>query len=61
MDTFWGKIHISLPIRTNGKLLAATSKFCSTIGKLMIDELLAANGEEITSTVIGNDVSGIYW
>ena len=53
--------HISLPIRTNGKSLAAISKFSSAIDKLMIGKTLATNGEEITNVMIGNDVLGNYW
>ena len=54
-------IHISLPIGNNGKPLAATGKFPSAIGKLMIGKTLATNGEEFTSATIGNDVLAIYW
>ena len=48
--------RISLPIRTNGKPLAAIGRFPSTIGKLMIGKSLATNGEEITNAMIDNDV-----
>ena len=41
--------HVSLPIGTNGKPLAAVGKFPDAIAKLMIGK---ANGEEIT---IGSD------
>ena len=53
--------RISLPIGTNGKLLAAIGKFPNAIGKLMIGKTLATNGEEITNAMIGNDVLAIYW
>ena len=46
--------HISLPIETNGKPLAAIGKFPSAIGKLMIGKTLATNGEEFTNAMIGN-------
>ena len=58
-------VYISLPARTNGKPLAATSIFPSAIGKLMIGKTFATNGEEITSNaMIGNDVLaniGNHW
>ena len=47
--------HISLPIGTNGKPLAAIGKFPSAIGKLMVGKTLATNGEEVTCAMIGND------
>ena len=53
--------HISLPIGTNGTPLAATGKFPSAIGKLMIGKTLATNGEEITNAMIVNDVLANYW
>ena len=53
--------HISVPIGTNGKLLAAIGKFPSAIGKLMIGKTLATNGEEITNAMIGNDELTNYW
>ena len=53
--------HISLPIGTNGKPLAPIGKFHSAIGKLMIDKMLAPNGEEVTNAMIGNDVLPICW
>ena len=53
--------HISLLIGTNGEPLAATGKFPSAIGKLMIGKTLATNGEEITNAMIGNDVLANYW
>ena len=53
--------HISLPIGTNCKPLAAMGKFPSAIGKLMIGKTLATNGEEITNAMIGNDVLANYW
>ena len=53
--------HISLPIGTNSKPLAAIGKFHNAIGKLMIGKTLAANGEEITNAMIGNDALAIYW
>ena len=53
--------HKSLPIGTNGKPLAAIGKFSSTIGKLMISNTLATNGEEITNAMISNDVLANYW
>ena len=53
--------HKSLPIETNGKPLAAIGKFSSTIGKLMISNTLATNGEEITNAMISNDVLTNYW
>ena len=46
---------------TNGKPLAAISKFPNAIGKLMIGKTLATNGEEITNAMIGNAVLVIYW
>ena len=46
--------HISLPIGTNGKPLAAIGKFPSAIGKLMTGTKLATNGEESTNAMIGN-------
>ena len=52
--------HISLPIGTNGTPLAATGKFPSAIGKLMIGKTLATNGEEITNAMIGNDELANY-
>ena len=52
--------HISLPIGTNGKPLAAIGKFPSVIGKLMIGKTLATNGEEITNAMIGNDELANY-
>ena len=52
--------HISLPIGTNGKPLAAIGKFPSAIGKLMIGKTLATNGEEITNAMIGNDELANY-
>ena len=55
-QTLWSPpTHISLPIGTNGKPLAAIDKFPSAIGKLMIGKTLATNGEEITNSMIGND------
>ena len=64
-DTFCysyvGRSHISLPIGTNGKPLAAIRKFSIAIGKLMISKTLATNGEEITNAMISNDVLAIYW
>ena len=48
--------HISLPIGTNSKPLAAISKFSIAIGKFMIGKTLATNGEEMTNATIGNDV-----
>ena len=53
--------HISLPIGTNGTPLAATGKFPSAIGKLMIGKTLATNGEEITNAIICNYVLVNYW
>ena len=53
--------HISLPIGTNCKPLAAIGKLPSAIGKLMIGKTLATNGEEITNAMIGNDVLANYW
>ena len=53
--------HISLPIGTNGKQLAAIGKFPSAIGKLMIRKTLATNGNEITNAMIGNDELASYW
>ena len=51
---WWSSLtHISLPIGTNGKPLAAIAEFSSDIGKLMIDKTLATNGEEITNVMIG--------
>ena len=52
---------ISLPIGTNGKPLAAISKFPNAIGKLMIGKTFAANGEEITNAMINSDVLAVYW
>ena len=46
--------HISLPMGTNGKPLAAFGKFPSAIGKLMMGKTLATNREEITNAMIGN-------
>ena len=45
--------HISLPIGTNGKPLAAIGKFASATGKLMIGKRLATNGKGITNAMIG--------
>ena len=53
--------HISLPIETNGKPLAAIGKFLNVTGKLMIGKALATNGEEITNAMVGNDALAIYW
>ena len=61
MKNFACWYHISLPIGTNGKPLAAIGKFSSAIGKLMIGKTLATNGEEITNAMIGNDVLANYW
>ena len=47
--------HILSPIGTNGKSLAAISKFPSAMGELMIGKTLATNEDEITSAMIGND------
>ena len=52
---------VSLLIGTNGKPLAAIGKFLSAIGKLMIGETFATNGDEITNTMIDNDVLANYW
>ena len=52
---------ISLPIGTNGKLLAAIGKFSVDIGKLMMGKTLVTNGEEITNAMIGRNVLAIYW
>ena len=57
----YAESHISFPIGTNGKPLAAIGKFPSAIGKLMIGKTLATNGEEITNAMIGNDVLANYW
>ena len=56
-----GGLHISLPIGTNGKPLAAIGKFPNSIGKLMIGKTLATNGEGITNAMIGNVVLAVYW
>ena len=53
--------RISLPIGTNGKLLAAIGKFPNGIGKLVIGRILATNREEITNAMIGNAGLAIYW
>ena len=53
--------HISSPIWTNGKPLAAIGKFLSATGKLMIGQTLATNGEEISNAMIDNDVLANYW
>ena len=53
--------RISLPIKTNGKPLAAIGKFRNVTGKLMTGKILAANGEEITNPMVGNAVLAIYW
>ena len=53
--------RISLPIGTNGKLLAAIEKFPHAISKLMIGKILATNAEEITNAMIGNATFAIYW
>ena len=53
--------HISLPIKTSGKPLAAISKFPNAIGKLIIGKTLATSAEEITNAMIGNDVLATYW
>ena len=53
--------RISLPLRTNGKPLAAIGEFSIVIGKLMIGKTLATSGEEITNAMFGNDVLAIYW
>ena len=50
-----------MPTGTNGKPLAATGKFPTAIGKLMIGKTLAANAEEITNAMIDNDVLAYYW
>ena len=60
-DSRLGDAHISLPKGTNGKPLAAIGKFPNAVGKLMIGKTLAANGEEITNAMIGNDALAIYW
>ena len=52
---------ILLPIRTNGKPVAAITKFSNAIGKLMIGKTLATNGEEITNAMIRNDVLVNHW
>ena len=54
-------IHISLPIGTNGKRLAAIVKFPNSIGKLMIGKILTTDGEEIANAMIGNDALVNYW
>ena len=51
---------ISLPIGTNVKPLATIGKFPNAIDKLMIVKTLTTNLEEITSTMIGNDILTIY-
>ena len=61
MVIYWNKSCISWPIGTNGKALGAIGKFPIAIGKLLFDKTLAANGEEITNAMIGNDVLLIYW
>ena len=53
--------HISLPIGTNGKTLAAIGKFLSAIGKLMTGKTLASNGEEFTNAMICHDELAHYW
>ena len=53
--------RIWLSIGTNDKPLAAIGKSPNAIGKLMIGKTLAANGEEITNAMIGNDLLAIYW
>ena len=58
---FYTLSHISLPLGTNGKPLAAVGKFPSAIGKLMIGKTLATDGEEITNAMTGNDVLANYW
>ena len=45
----------------NGKLLAAIDKFPNGTGKLMLGKILAANGEENTNAMIGNDTLTLYW
>ena len=64
LQTGWISIftcnRIPLPIELNGKPLAAIGKFPSVVGKLMIGKTLAANGEEITNAMIGNDVLANY-
>ena len=53
---------ISLPIGTNGKLLAAIGKFPNAIGELMIGKTLPITNCELdTNVVIGNNVLAIYW
>ena len=52
--------HISLPIGTNGKPLAAVGKLPSAISKLMIGKTLAINGEQISNPMIGNDELANY-
>ena len=52
---------ISLPIWTNVKPLATIGKFPNAIDKLMIVKTLTTNLEEITNTMIGNDILAIYW
>ena len=65
LDDTITKMHtttrISLPIGTNGKLLAAIEKFSHAIGKLMIGKILATNAEEIINAMIGNAAFAIYW
>ena len=50
-----------MPIGTNDKPLAATGKFASAIGKLMMGKILATNREDITNAMIGNNVLANYW
>ena len=50
-----------MPIGTNGKPLAVIGKFPNANGKLWLENIMAANGEEITNAMIGNDILAIYW
>ena len=49
-----------MPTGANGKPLAATGKFATVVGKLMICKTLATNGEDITNAMIGNDALANY-
>ena len=41
--------------------LGAIGKWLGAIGKLMIGVTLAANGEEITNAMVGDDISANDW
>ena len=57
----WSTSCLPLLIRTNDKPLGAIGKFINAIGKLMIGKTLATKGEEITNSIIDNDILANYW